>query len=775
MSSIFRKKEALAVFSFLCIAFALTVFVYAFGPEFRSKFVRTPTQEDALYGLPDYAEGEVLVVFRKGVGPSAVRAIAESYYMDVKKFYPAIAKVQGKEIAHLISDFRTTEQLVMDLQGLPEVESVSPNFRQTICQTHPNDTLYSALWGLHNTGQTGGTPDIDIDAPEAWDYTTGDSVIVGVIDTGVDYNHPDLMANMWQNPGEIPGNGMDDDGNGFIDDVYGINAITMTGDPLDDHGHGTHCAGTIGGVGNNSMGVVGVNWNVKIIGAKFISEAGSGWDSDAVTCIDYLTDLKITYGQNIVVTNNSWGGGAYNAALKTAIDASGSAGIVFCAAAGNDGTDNDVSPHYPSSYTSSNIIAVTAVDHDGLQYYNYGATSVDIAAPGRDIVSTYRGIYSPQPGDPFYDDMESGSGLWTHGGTLDSWGITNAGAGGLESYWWDMSYGDFWSDSPGAGYVHNIDNWLAPSSNIDLSSYSGQDVWLVFDGGFQFDYFISYDTAKIEISNNGGSTWATLADLTTLYSGYGYYYMSQIYEIPEAYKTSMFKFRFHITSDDTDYNYYGYRNKGWIIDNVGVGNAMTYGYTSMNGTSMATPHVSGAVALCASVYAPETVAERITRILNSSNALPSLSGKCVTGGMLNVYDALMYCAAPEIHVRLAGVNFADGSTKNLGTRTSSFVMGKEFPFKIENKGLIPLNLTGTPKVTLSGPQAAHFYVSQQPTSPVSGLGQTIFKLRTVRDSLPGALPVGWTVPISFTVNIANDDSDENPYDFTINFTLEKDS
>lgn len=780
MGLVHNRKKVLTVLSFFCVGLALTFLVYAFTPEIQSKFFQRPSQRDTLEGLPNYVEGEVLVEFRKGVSPSSARTIAESYSMVLLKNYPTIARINGKEILHLRSEFRTTEQMVLDLKALPEVESVSPNYIRTICQTHPNDPYYSNLWGLHNTGQTGGTPDIDIDAPEAWDYTTGDSVIVGVIDTGVDYNHPDLMANMWQNPGEIPGNGMDDDGNGFIDDVYGINAITMTGDPLDDHGHGTHCAGTIGAVGNNSLGVPGVNWNVKIIGAKFLSAAGSGSDADAITCIDYLTDLKITYGRNIVVTNNSWGGSGYNSALKSAIDAMGTAGIVFCAAAGNAGTDNDVSPHYPSSYTSSNIVSVTAINHKGEQWYNYGATSVDIAAPGRDIVSTYRGIYVPQSGDPFYDDMESGGGLWSHGGTLDSWGITNAGAGGLESYWYDMSYGGFWSDSPGTGYVHNVDNWLACSSNINLSSYSGQDVFLAFDGGFQFDYFISNDTAKIEISNDGGSSWATLADLTSLYYGYGVYYLSQMYEIPEAYKTSMFRFRFHITSDDTDYSYYGYKNKGWIIDNVGVGSTLTYGYVSMNGTSMATPHVTGAVALCSSVYnstaasAEESVADRISRILNSAVSLPSLSGKCVTGGMLNVYDALMYNAAPEIHVRLAGINIADGSTKNLGTRTSSFIMGREFPFRIENKGLIPLNLTGSPKVSLSGPQASQFYISQQPTSPVGGLSQTVFKLRTVRDSLPPGLPIGWTHPVSFTVNIQNDDSDENPYNFTINFTLEKD-
>jgi hypothetical protein len=277
------------------------------------------------------------------------------------------------------------------------------------------------------------------------------------------------------------------------------------------------------------------------------------------------------------------------------------------------------------------------------------------------------------------------------------------------------------------------------------------------------------------MTNNGGISWSTLADLTSLYSGLGYYYLKQVYEIPEDYKTSYFKFRFHITTDDTDYDYYGYRNKGWIIDNVGICTDLTYDYVYISGTSMATPHVSGAIALCASVYPSETVADRITRILDSAVSLPSLSGKCVTGGMLNVFNALMHDAVPEINVKYKAINFADGSTRNLGTRPSSFIMGRNFTFDIENKGLADLLLTGSPKVYLTGPQSTHFYITLQPTSPVMGLRKTKFNLRTVRDSLPGFLPIGWTYPVSFTVIIANSDKDKNPYDFTIEFILEKDS
>jgi subtilisin family serine protease len=598
MSFLSQRKKVLTVFSVLCGALVLTLLVHAVAPDQNAPVERNFAQQSSTEPVQNYAEGEVLVVFREGMGPSYVRSIADSYSMTVKNTYPALTRILGKEMVHLKSEYKTTEDMIQELEKISAIESVEPNYLLHIDQTFPNDPSFNSLWGLHNTGQTGGTPDIDIDAPEAWDKSTGSSsAIVVVIDTGIDYNHADLSANMWTNPGETPGNGIDDEGNGFIDDVHGINAINMTGDPMDDHGHGTHCAGTIGAVGNNSLGVVGVNWDVTLIGAKFLAANGSGYTSDAVTCVDYATDLKTTYGQNIVVTNNSWGGGGYSTTLKNAIDASGTAGIVFCAAAGNDWVNTDISPHYPSSYTSSNIISVTAVEDDGDQWYNYGPTTVDLGAPGVSILSTYPG-----------------------------------------------------------------------------------------------------------------------------------------------------------------------------------------GYAYMSGTSMATPHVSGAVALISQFYPSpglaespaSTVSDRIDRILNNTVSLPSLIGKCVTGGMLNANLAIG-TLGPEINVRVGGNNFADGSVRNLGTRMSSFIMGRNFTFTIDNLGTDNLELTGSPKVTLGGTHAAHFQITQQPTSPVAPAGTTTFVIRTVRDSLPAFLPIGWTYPISFTVNIPNNDSDENPYNFTIEFTLQKDT
>lgn len=249
----------------------------------------------------------------------------------------------------------------------------------------PNDPSYSSTYGMKN-----------IDAPEAWDKTTGsDSVVVGIIDTGVDYTHPDLVGNIWTNPGEIAGNGIDDDNNGFIDDVHGFDFVNNDGDPMDDNHHGTHVAGTIAAQGNNARGVTGVAWNTSIMALKFLSASGSGYTSDAIRAINYATMMRSQYGVNIRVLNNSWGGGGYSASLDSAIRASEAADILFVAAAGNDGTNNDVNPHYPSSYDVNNVITVAATDrNDNLaSFSNYGASSVDIAAPGVGIYSTIAGGY----------------------------------------------------------------------------------------------------------------------------------------------------------------------------------------------------------------------------------------------------------------------------------------------------------------------------------------------------------------------------------------------
>jgi subtilisin family serine protease len=252
----------------------------------------------------------------------------------------------------------------------------------------PNDPRFGDLWGLQNTGQpilgTTGTPGADIHAVPAWDISTGSSsVVVGVVDTGIDYTHPDLAGNVWSNPGGI---------GGCAAGTHGFNAITRTCDPRDDNNHGSHVSGTIGAVGNNSLGVVGVNWTVTLMGLKFLDATGSGTTADAITAIDFAVQAKIA-GVNVRVLSNSWGGGAFSQALLDEINKANANDILFVAAAGNNATNNDTAPHYPSSYNAPNVVAVAATDQtDALaSFSNFGPTSVHLGAPGVNVLSTIIG------------------------------------------------------------------------------------------------------------------------------------------------------------------------------------------------------------------------------------------------------------------------------------------------------------------------------------------------------------------------------------------------
>lgn len=288
-----------------------------------------------------------------------------------------------------IPEEMTMDQAVSSFNGKEEILYAHPNYLVHADSTIPDDTHFGDLWGMHNTGQNGGAVDADIDAPEAWDLSTSSGgMIVAVIDTGVDYTHPDLSANMWRNEPEYLGTpGKDDDKNGFIDDIYGYDFVNNDGDPMDDHYHGTHCAGTIGAIGNNSKGVAGVCWDVKIMAVKFLDAYGSGYTDNAIDCIEYSVQMGAK------VLSNSWGGGGYSQALQDAIDAAGQQDVLFVAAAGNSSSNNDLSPHYPSSYESDNIIAVLSTDNLDRKssFSSYGPVSVDIGAPGSSILSCQPG------------------------------------------------------------------------------------------------------------------------------------------------------------------------------------------------------------------------------------------------------------------------------------------------------------------------------------------------------------------------------------------------
>lgn len=339
--------------------------------------------------------GEFIVKWRPGVADTSVSAMSANTVTAFAEIGVTLVRQTPGAVAALADQLRSD----------PRVEYVEPNYIYRASGA-PNDPRFNELWGMNNTGQTGGANDADIDAPEAWDTQTGsDSTLIAVIDTGVDYNHPDLAANIWTNSGEIPNNGVDDDHNNYIDDIHGWDFANDDNDPLDDNLHGTHVAGTIGAVGNNGVGVAGVNWHVKIMALKFLGGDGSGTLADAISAILYAANNKAR------VMNNSWGGGGFSQALLDAIEYADSKGALFVAAAGNDGTNNDQTANYPSNYDAPNVIAVAAIDHNGsLAIWdlggggggscgcggsnvgapgsNFGVTTVDLAAPGKDILST---------------------------------------------------------------------------------------------------------------------------------------------------------------------------------------------------------------------------------------------------------------------------------------------------------------------------------------------------------------------------------------------------
>ncbi|GBD97838.1 thermophilic serine proteinase precursor [bacterium BMS3Abin06] len=334
----------------------------------------------------EHIEGELIVKFRNDIAmDSALLAdVSEQVHSRIGSVIEKeFGKLKGLQQVKVPGNVSLRQALKYYLAN-PQVEYVEPNYI-VHADLLPNDTSFSQLWGLNNTGQTGGTNDADIDAPEAWDLTTGSgSVVIAVVDTGVDYNHTDLNSNIWTNTGETNcSDGIDNDANGYVDDCRGWDFANNDNNPMDDNNHGTHVSGTIAAEGNNANGVTGVNWTASIMPLKFLDANGSGSTANAISAILYAN----ANGADVI--SNSWGGGGYSQALKDAIDASPA--VVVCAA-GNDGTNNDSIAHYPSNYTSVNLISVAATtDTDGLaSFSNYGVTSVDIGAPGVSIYSTVR-------------------------------------------------------------------------------------------------------------------------------------------------------------------------------------------------------------------------------------------------------------------------------------------------------------------------------------------------------------------------------------------------
>jgi len=366
------------------------------------------SEERGRYLLDDkspYKEGELIVRFApkdNGLQRTFVEKLQIIKSLNGQTIEREFTLVSGLCLVKLQQGV-TVQQVLNVFNQNVGILYAQPNYKLWELSNIPNDPMFEKLWGMNNTGQThprdiflgggivSGTSGADIDAPEAWSMAHNSDIIIAVIDSGVDYTHPELSMNMWFNEVEFYGEpDVDDDGNNRFDDIYGEDYIFADGDPMDDRFHGTHCAGIIGANGNNIVGVTGVCWNNKIIALKFLNYEGIGYTNKAILCIEYAVEM----GAKIL--SNSWGGrwNEYTNALKDTIEAAGEQGVLFVAAAGNDDWDLDYEylPNiYPAEFDCNNIITVMSTDSDDSKssFSNYGLISVDLAAPGSDILSTF--------------------------------------------------------------------------------------------------------------------------------------------------------------------------------------------------------------------------------------------------------------------------------------------------------------------------------------------------------------------------------------------------
>lgn len=538
-------------------------------------------------------EGEALVTFKQHIAAAGAGAALERQALRMAETYDRIAR-HDRQLAGLVrAKGRSTSQLIAMLKADPNVETAEPNFIRRIAVNPPDDSHFSKLWGLQNTGQTvdgtPGTPGVDTNFLAAWKLARpgGGEVVVGVIDTGVNLSHPDLAANVWINPGEIAGNGIDDDGNGYLDDVNGYDFAVGTPQLSDSADHGTHVAGTIAAVGKNHAGVIGINPRAKILALKVSSDGATMATSALLAAYNYAITLKQN-GVNIVLLNASYGGHSFSTSEQNAMVALRDAGIIVCAAAGNDGTNNDSIPLYPAGYTTANIISVAALTQgNGLAgFSNFGVASVDLAAPGENI-------YSTRP-----VNLATKESRVTMGATVvAAQEITFSGLTGT------------------SGITRTIHACGIGDTGQFPSGVSG-NIALIQRGTLTFAAKVTHAMAAgvvgVIIYDNlsdplGTSNW-------TLGAAGNWIPALQISRASgEALLAQLVA-------------------RGTLVNAV----VESQSYQYLDGTSMAAPHVSGAVAFAAINDPSESVSQRVSRVLSKVTPVAALAGKTTSGGRLNL-------------------------------------------------------------------------------------------------------------------------------------------
>lgn len=565
-----------------------------------------------------YAPGEILVKFKPVISQSRIASTHSALgTREINRIRPL--KLSRVKIPPHVSMEEALAQYKMN----PDIEYAEPNYIIHF-EKMPNDHDFDELWGLHNTGQTvdltTGTPDADIDAPEAWDITTGsDNVIIAVLDSGVANMHPDLINNRWVNFTELSGvTGVDDDGNGYIDDIYGWDFWGNDSNPEDYNSHGTHVAGTIAAQGDNGSDITGVNWDASIMPVRIGGVVGLM--SYAVEGILYAVDN----GAHII--NASYGGSNFSQSAYNAIKYANNNDVLFVAAAGNSSNDNDIDPHYPSSYNLPNIIAVAATDQDDVlaSFSNYGTNTVDVAAPGDNIYSTIP-TFSYGPAVTLYtEDFDLFPTNWASTGTNNTWTfVSGTGSGGTNCL----------EDSPGSPY----------SNNTASAAYYSNPISSVRDNRYTLSFRLAKDLEK---------------DYDFLYS-YGRYGNSQYVDerrtdsggfANDSFDLTFFaeifpsfSFGFALVTDGS------VTMDGVYIDDLVLTREPVsisgYNFDYFNGTSMATPHVAGIAGLVKAQNPNYSNSQIRDAILNT---VDSTSGVTVsTGGRVNAFKAVTYLAPPK--------------------------------------------------------------------------------------------------------------------------------